>query len=143
MSDPLVGVEAVEEKQRAAEREVRHGNFRGALAIFKELAEADPGNALFAARIATLEAGLQPMELVHPKAAAGAAARPMTNDLQEGEAAANIEDFGTAVACYERRGFSSEDFALFHPGGRLGRYCVGGVAVLFTKLAQAGGGAVG
>jgi len=26
-----------------------------------------------------------------------------------------------AVACYERRGFSAEDFARFHPGGRLGR----------------------
>jgi arabinose-5-phosphate isomerase len=26
-----------------------------------------------------------------------------------------------AVACYERRGFSPEDFARFHPGGRLGR----------------------
>jgi arabinose-5-phosphate isomerase len=26
-----------------------------------------------------------------------------------------------AVACYERRGFSLEDFARFHPGGRLGR----------------------
>jgi arabinose-5-phosphate isomerase len=26
-----------------------------------------------------------------------------------------------AVACYERRGFSSSDFARYHPGGRLGR----------------------
>jgi arabinose-5-phosphate isomerase len=26
-----------------------------------------------------------------------------------------------AVACYRRRGFSSEDFARYHPGGRLGR----------------------
>jgi len=26
-----------------------------------------------------------------------------------------------AVACYEKRGFSTEDFARFHPGGRLGR----------------------
>jgi arabinose-5-phosphate isomerase len=26
-----------------------------------------------------------------------------------------------AVACYERRGFSSADFARYHPGGRLGR----------------------
>jgi arabinose-5-phosphate isomerase len=26
-----------------------------------------------------------------------------------------------AVACYERRGFSQQDFARFHPGGRLGR----------------------
>jgi arabinose-5-phosphate isomerase len=26
-----------------------------------------------------------------------------------------------AVACYERRGFSSDDFARYHPGGRLGR----------------------
>jgi len=26
-----------------------------------------------------------------------------------------------AVACYERRGFSEQDFARFHPGGRLGR----------------------
>lgn len=26
-----------------------------------------------------------------------------------------------AVACYERRGFSAQDFARFHPGGRLGR----------------------
>ncbi len=26
-----------------------------------------------------------------------------------------------AVACYERRGFSVQDFARFHPGGRLGR----------------------
>jgi arabinose-5-phosphate isomerase len=26
-----------------------------------------------------------------------------------------------AVACYERRGFSSTDFARYHPGGRLGR----------------------
>ena len=25
------------------------------------------------------------------------------------------------IACYERRGFSSQDFARFHPGGRLGR----------------------
>jgi arabinose-5-phosphate isomerase len=26
-----------------------------------------------------------------------------------------------AVACYEKRGFSTEDFARYHPGGRLGR----------------------
>ena len=26
-----------------------------------------------------------------------------------------------AVACYEQRGFSSDDFARYHPGGRLGR----------------------
>jgi arabinose-5-phosphate isomerase len=26
-----------------------------------------------------------------------------------------------AVACYERRGFTAEEFARFHPGGRLGR----------------------
>ena len=26
-----------------------------------------------------------------------------------------------AVACYEQRGFSTEDFARYHPGGRLGR----------------------
>ena len=26
-----------------------------------------------------------------------------------------------AVACYERRGFSAQDFARYHPGGRLGR----------------------
>jgi len=26
-----------------------------------------------------------------------------------------------AIACYERRGFSTQDFARFHPGGRLGR----------------------
>jgi arabinose-5-phosphate isomerase len=26
-----------------------------------------------------------------------------------------------AIACYERRGFSTTDFARFHPGGRLGR----------------------
>jgi arabinose-5-phosphate isomerase len=26
-----------------------------------------------------------------------------------------------AVACYEKRGFSEQDFARYHPGGRLGR----------------------
>ncbi|MDF1562634.1 MAG: hypothetical protein P1V51_06305 [Deltaproteobacteria bacterium] len=102
MSDPIGGADPNEEKRREAEREVRHGNFRGALALFKELAAADPGNAAYAARIATLEEGLQPMELHHPKAAAGAAARPLANDLQEGEAAANVEDYARAVACYRR-----------------------------------------
>jgi len=81
---------------------MRQGDFRAALTLYKALLEERPQEERILARVATLEENLQPMELMHPKAAAGGQGPTQLSELQEAEAAANRGDTARAVACYER-----------------------------------------
>jgi hypothetical protein len=95
--------EELETARAAAEREVRRGNFKDAVDAYEGLVRAHPGDAALAERLETLRGMLQPMELVHPKAAAATARAPDgADDVHEAEAAANRGDLPTAITLYRR-----------------------------------------
>lgn len=97
-----------------AEREVRRGNFKDAVAIYEALVRAQPGEASLAARLETLREMLQPMELVHPKAAAATGRADGPGDaVHEAEAAANRGDLHGAISLYERLVAERPDNPLF------------------------------
>lgn len=91
----------VKEERESAERELRRGNLKDALAIYRRLVQENPGEEALAGRLRDLEELLQPMELTHPKAAAGGGSAPQTA-VHEAEAAANRGEIGNAIAVYER-----------------------------------------
>ncbi len=92
----------IEARRQEAEREVRRGNFQAAITLYEGLVAEVPDDERLVVRLDTLRTLLQPLELTHPKAAAGARAASAENDAQAGEAAANAGDLRTAVAAYER-----------------------------------------
>ena len=92
----------IEARRQEAEREVRRGNFQAAITLYEGLVAEVPEDDRLAVRLDTLRTLLQPLELTHPKAAAGARAASAENDAQAGEAAANAGDLRAAVAAYER-----------------------------------------
>lgn len=73
---------------------------RGALAAYERLAADFPADPRLKGRLETLRDGLQPMELFHPKSAAEGPGA--VSDTQLGEEAANLQDWPTAIAAYER-----------------------------------------
>jgi tetratricopeptide (TPR) repeat protein len=95
--------EDLQAARAAAEREVRRGNFKDAVDAYEALVRRHPGDASLEERLQTLRGMLQPMELVHPKAAAATARAPEAADeVHEAEAAANRGDLSAAIAVYRR-----------------------------------------
>jgi tetratricopeptide (TPR) repeat protein len=96
MSDP--------EREAQAERQVRRGNFREAIALYEQLLTAAPGDERLQRRLAAVRSMLQPSELDRPAALPippAPAEEPHTLDALA-EACLERGDVERAIRLYER-----------------------------------------
>jgi tetratricopeptide (TPR) repeat protein len=87
--------------EATADRHLRRGELRDALALFRQLAQAFPDDAALARRLAQVEENLQPAELTHARAAF----RPEVgtqSPTHEAEALAARGDFAAAITIYRK-----------------------------------------
>jgi tetratricopeptide (TPR) repeat protein len=92
-----------QELEHKAERSLRRGELREALALFRQLAQAFPGDAQLASRLAQVEGNLQSGELTSGKNVFRAEAPgTFTSPTHEAEALASRGDFAGAVSIYRK-----------------------------------------
>jgi tetratricopeptide (TPR) repeat protein len=94
-----------DERELIAERQLRRGNLREALALFEELSAAAPLDVRLRQRAETVRGMLQPSELTNAKAASPAAALPepsAASPVAQAEACADRGDWARAIALYEQ-----------------------------------------
>ncbi|MFN0064490.1 MAG: hypothetical protein ACKVPX_18460 [Myxococcaceae bacterium] len=92
-----------EELEARADRARRRGEVSEALMLYRQLAEAFPGEARYSEKVALLSENLQPFELQSPRTAM----RPVESfrsetPQQEGERLFTMGDFAGAAAAYRR-----------------------------------------
>ncbi len=88
--------------EATAERHLRRGELREAVAVLHHLVQALPDDAALAERLAQLEENLQPAELMSPKAALRSDPKTAPSPMHDAEALASRGDFAGAITIYRR-----------------------------------------